>query len=105
MFVFRGNSGDSPNRRVCSQVQNPQALVWKWRQNPTFNINIPTVIAPASTKKEFIFKLTIEDYFINHSDSLGSKLLPLAQIKSVASFLGHPVDKFNFTKILWLQND
>ena len=42
---------------------NPQAQVWKWRQNFTFKINIPTVNALASTNKVFIYKLTIEDYF------------------------------------------
>ena len=91
MLVFRGNSGDSPKQRVCSLGQNLQALVWKWRQNYTSKINIPTVNAPASTNKVFIFKLTIEDYFNNHSESIGSKFLPLSPIKSVAFFLGHPL--------------
>ena len=55
-------------KRFCSLVQNPQALVWQWWQKFTFKINIPTVNAPASTNKVFVFKLTIEDYFNNHSE-------------------------------------
>ena len=42
--------------------QNSQVLAWKWWQNFTFKIIIPTLNAPASTNKAFIFKLTIEDY-------------------------------------------
>ena len=48
-------------QRVCSLGQKPQAMIWKWRQDFTFNIKIPIVNAPASTNKAFIFKLTIED--------------------------------------------
>ena len=77
-----------PKQRVCSSDQNPQALVWKWRLNFTFKIDIATVNAPASTNK---VKLSIEDYFQNHSELIGSKFLPLATMKSVAFFVGHPV--------------
>ena len=81
-----------PIQRVCSLGQNPQALVWKWRQNCTFKINVPTVNGPASTNKVSIFKLTIEDYFKNHSELIGFEFfLPLAPIKSVTFFLGHPI--------------
>ena len=76
-----------PKQRVGSLGQNPQALVWKWRQNSTFDIKIPTVNAPESTNKVFVFKLTIEDFFKNHSELIGSKFLPLALIKSAAFFL------------------
>ena len=71
--------------------QNPKALVWKWRQNWTFNINIPTLNAPISTNKVFIFKLTIEDIFKNYSGLIRYKVLSLSLIKSVALFPGHPV--------------
>ena len=71
--------------------QNPQALVWTWRQNFTFKINILTVNVPASTDKVFIFKLAIEDHVKNHSELIGSKFLQLSPIKSVAFFLGHPI--------------
>ena len=80
---FAGNSG-VPQTAHLQFRQNPQALVWKWRQNFTFKINIPAVNAPASNNKSFIFKLTIEDYFRNHSELIGSKFLQLALIKSVA---------------------
>ena len=79
MLVFRG-SGDSPKKCVCQA----QARVWKWRQNFTFKINIPTVYEPASTNKVFIFKLIVEESFKDHFELIGSKFLPLAPIKSVA---------------------
>ena len=90
MLVFRGNSGD-PQQRVCSLGHNPQALVWKWRQNSTLNINIPNVNAPASTIKVFILKLK------NYSELVGSKFLPLAPVNSVASSLGHPLPRRSVT--------
>ena len=68
----------------------------KWRQDWTFNINIPTLNAPISTNKVFIFKLTIEDYFKNPFGLIRSKFLSLSLIKSVAFFLGHPVNISNF---------
>ena len=69
---------------------NPKALVWKWRQNCTFKINIPILNAPISTNKVFIFKLTIEDYLKNYFGLIGSKFLSLSLIKSVAFFSGTP---------------
>ena len=66
-----------------------QALVCKWRQNFTHEVNNPTVNARASTNKVSIFNLTIEDYFRNYSESIGSKFLLPTPIKSVAFFLGH----------------
>ena len=79
-----------PKQSVCSFGQNPQALAWtwKWRQNFTLKTNIPTVNALGSTNRVFICKITIEDYFNNHSELTGSKFLPLAPIKSVAFFQG-----------------
>ena len=67
MLAFRGNSGDSPKQCICSLSQKPQALVLKWRQNPTFSINISTVIAPASINKVSIFNLTIEESNMCHT--------------------------------------
>ena len=72
--------------------QNPKALLWKWRQNWTFNIKIPTLNAPISTNKVFIFKLTIEDNLKNYFGLIRSKFLSLSLIKSVAFFLEHPVN-------------
>ena len=75
----------------------PQTAHLQFRPNPTssgleveakftFKINIPTVNVPAPTNKVFIFKLTIDDCFRNHSNFIGSKFLPLALITSVAFF-------------------
>ena len=54
------------------------------RRNFTFKIDIPTLDAPISTNKAFIFKLTIEDYFKNYFGLIGSKFLRF--------LLGHPVE-------------
>ena len=82
---------DIPQTAHLQFRPNPQALVWKWRHNFTFKINFPTINAPASANKVFIFKLTIEDCFNNHSELIESKFLPLAPIEFAAFFLGHPV--------------
>ena len=85
-----GNSGDSPSSVFAVLGQIIHALVWKGRQNFTFKINFPAINAQPSTNKMITFKLIIEDYSNNHFESIGSKLLPLAQIKSVAFFSGTP---------------
>ena len=90
LFSYFAVIPEIPKRRVCTLGQTPQALVWKWRQNFTFKINIPSVNAPTSTNKVFIFKLTIEDYYKNDSELIGSNFLLLAPIKSVAFFSGTP---------------
>ena len=55
------------------------------------NNNIPTLNAPISTNKAFIFQLTVEDYFKNHFGLIRSHFSSLSLIKFVAFFLGHPV--------------
>ena len=55
----------------------------EWRQSWTFNVNVPTLNAPISTNKVFIFKLSIEDYFKNYFGLIRSKFLSLSLIKSV----------------------
>ena len=67
MPVFRGNSGDS--QKACLQFRpKPTSSGLEVEAKFTFEINIPSVNAPASTNKVFIFKLTVEDYFKNHSE-------------------------------------
>ena len=82
-----------PLNPLTVHCQNPKALVWRWRQNWTFDINIPTLNLPISTNKVSIFKLTTEDCLKNHFGLIRSKFLSLSLIKSVAFFLGHPVVK------------
>ena len=67
---------------------NPEALLWKWRQNFSFKINIPTVNSLASTSKVFIFKLNIENYFKTNSALIGSKFLPLCPDQICCVFSG-----------------
>ena len=58
-----------PLNSAFAVSQNPKALVWKWRQNWTFNVKCShpqSLNAPISTNKAFFFKLTIEDYFKNY---------------------------------------
>ena len=86
------NSNLKPDLRNCVKTEmiesmaslTPKDIVWKWRQNWTLKIDIPTLNAPISTKKVFIFKLTIENYCKNYSGLIRSKFLSLSPMKSVA---------------------
>ena len=92
MLIFRGNSGDSPNSEFAVYAKTHKLWFGSGGKILLSRLIFLSLNTPASSNKVFIFKLTIEDHFKkSNSKVIGSKFLPLAQIKSVAFFQGHPV--------------
>ena len=97
MLVFRRFFRRFPKQRLCSLGRNPQALVWKWRQNSTLNIDIPTVrkysynVCPCNIPTQSKSTILMESYkqVRNSVNNLNKKLKKEYFSKKVAHNKGN----------------